>query len=185
MDLVGGEFTENLRYLNNVWLPARDAVANAIKKRFEVCFLIVRQLFFEQVDQSGRIIKFESGGLPWKEHLFSLESHTEPTILYCLYEDEAKQSWRIQCVPEKDASFTSRFVFYCKYFYVLNIFLRLFADIHCHNNGAACEMQNWQKCAVLKVQVSVTQRVSLVVRKHMKQHWQWHARHVKDIKMQR
>jgi len=56
-----------------------------------------------QVDESGHIMLFESagGGVPWKEHLFSLED-TDPTpspVLYVIFSGDKPNDWRVQCAP--------------------------------------------------------------------------------------
>ena len=53
------------------------------------------------IHSSGQIALIETGGCPWKDHLFSLEQELgiKGQILYLLYEDASGQ-WRVQCVPE-------------------------------------------------------------------------------------
>ena len=60
MDLVRPEFVDRVRFYGDVWWPARSLVAAALERRFEV-------------HPCGRIIEFESGGCPYKEHLYELE----------------------------------------------------------------------------------------------------------------
>ena len=45
------------------WLPARDLVAAALDKRF-------------QVDESGRVLCFEQGGMPWMKSTLSVSRCT-------------------------------------------------------------------------------------------------------------
>jgi hypothetical protein len=45
-------------------LPARDLVAKALENRFKI-------------HASGKIVFFENGGCPFKEHLFELEKEQE------------------------------------------------------------------------------------------------------------
>ncbi|OCH96187.1 GAMM1 protein [Obba rivulosa] len=96
--LVGEEFFGRLDYYANAWLPARDLVAEGLKKRTEV-------------DSSGKIVIFEKF-VPWKEHLFDLEADlsipAESKPLYILYPDESGNNWRIQAVPVSPESFESR-----------------------------------------------------------------------------
>ncbi|EMD42031.1 hypothetical protein CERSUDRAFT_79631 [Gelatoporia subvermispora B] len=96
--LVGEEFLGRLDYYGNAWLPARDLVAEGLKKRTEV-------------DPSGKIIIFEQF-VPWKEHLFDLEADLsipeDSKPLYILYRDESGGSWRVQAVPAAPESFQSR-----------------------------------------------------------------------------
>jgi uncharacterized UPF0160 family protein len=94
---VGDEFKERIRYYALVWWPARSIVQNSIEKRF-------------QVDQSGSII-FIDGFAPWKSHLFDLEKEmnlTNNEIKYIIYKDGTNDSWRVQCVPICENSFTNR-----------------------------------------------------------------------------
>ncbi|KAF9076337.1 metal-dependent protein hydrolase [Rhodocollybia butyracea] len=92
-------FFERLDYYANAWLPARDLLISAI------------QSSKAKVDPSGKIILFE-GFLPWKEHLFNLESETAsstpPVATYVVYPDETGGNWRVQAVPVSSESFESR-----------------------------------------------------------------------------
>lgn len=74
-------------------------------------FLIIF-LWFVQVDPSGEIVVFKTGGCPWKDHLFNLEAELDinPPIKYVLYTDQANK-WRIQCVPESLVSFSNRYTY--------------------------------------------------------------------------
>ena len=50
---------------------------------------------------------------PWKDHLFTLEKELNlenNEIKYVLFEDATK-SWRIQCVPADEHSFSNRLNF--------------------------------------------------------------------------
>ncbi|CAD6189500.1 unnamed protein product [Caenorhabditis auriculariae] len=49
MNFVGGEFADAVKYLANVWWPARSLVEKAVDSRFSV-------------DDSGKIIQLEGGG---------------------------------------------------------------------------------------------------------------------------
>ncbi|KAH8102640.1 GAMM1 protein [Cristinia sonorae] len=97
-DLVGGEFFGRLGYYANAWLPARDLVAAALKKRTEVA-------------SSGKIVLFDQFA-PWKEHLFELEPEFGITAdnqpIYVIYPDETGGNWRVQAVPVSSESFESR-----------------------------------------------------------------------------
>ena len=81
-----------------VWWAARDVVNSYIQERFKV-------------HQSGRVLEFSQGGVPWKEHLFELEAENnlggDSSILYVIYRDQAAM-WRVQCVPTTAKSFTNR-----------------------------------------------------------------------------
>ncbi|KAJ4486172.1 GAMM1 protein [Lentinula aciculospora] len=97
--LTGSEFLDRLEYYANAWLPARDLLVAAIQNSKEI------------VDPSGRIILLESF-LPWKEHLFDLESENtsslSPVATYIVYPDEFSGNWRVQAVPVSAQSFESR-----------------------------------------------------------------------------
>ena len=94
--LAGTEFSEQLDGLVNGWLPARDLVEAALLKRAEV-------------DVSGEIICFESGGMPWKQHLYELERvhNVEPIVKFVLYTDQAGM-WRVQAVTVEGTAFANR-----------------------------------------------------------------------------
>ncbi|WVQ86858.1 hypothetical protein IAS59_000574 [Cryptococcus gattii] len=96
--ITGEEFLSQLDYFAFAWLPARDIVEEALKKRTEV-------------HPSGAIVVFDKS-CPWKDHLFTLEPtlpQTSSPILYILYpESETSSKWRIQCVPESPDSFVNR-----------------------------------------------------------------------------
>ncbi|CAH0731437.1 unnamed protein product, partial [Brenthis ino] len=94
MFLVGEEFLYTIEYFISVWLPARNHVQAAVDNRFKI-------------HESGQILKFECGGLPWKEHLFDIEEALgiESEIKYVLFEDK---SWRVQAVPVSPTSFILR-----------------------------------------------------------------------------
>ena len=97
MSLVGTEFIDRVQFYANVWWPARSVVADAVEKRFEV-------------SKGGRIISFDNGGCPWKEHFFELEKeqNIEGQVLFCLFEDANNKTWRVAAVPVEDESFVSR-----------------------------------------------------------------------------
>lgn len=63
------------------------------------------------MDSSGLILKLEKF-VPWKSHLFDLEKELNipkvESIKYVLYQDKSNGSYRIQCVPEQENSFTNR-----------------------------------------------------------------------------
>jgi len=117
VELTGSEFLDKVTYFGKVWWAARDLVSEAYENRF-------------QVHSSGQIVEFSEGGVPWKEHLLSLEdeqgvlgrkegdSESLPVsykdskeksryIVYVLYTDQSGM-WRIQCVPMDPKSFENR-----------------------------------------------------------------------------
>jgi len=99
MELTKTEFLDRVVYYGKVWWSARDIVHKSIEERFKV-------------HSSGRVILFDQGGVPWKEHLFQLEeendlSGKDVNILYAIYSDQ-NGMWRIQCVPLRAKSFENR-----------------------------------------------------------------------------
>ncbi|XP_041366092.1 MYG1 exonuclease-like [Gigantopelta aegis] len=94
--MVGDEFEDRVKYYKSAWLPARDIVQKAIENR-------------KEVDPSGEIACMSSNGVPWRDHLFSLEEELgiNLPIKYMLYTDQSG-AWRIQCVPVRVGSFESR-----------------------------------------------------------------------------
>lgn len=92
--LMGDVFVDKLDYYSKAWLPAREIVVDAVKKRFEV-------------DPSGKIINLGIS-CPWKEHLFNVEVEEgiEGETLYTLYSDG--KGWRIQAVSVSKDSFENR-----------------------------------------------------------------------------
>lgn len=96
MTIVGEEFQDRIEFYRDSWWPARSLVETTISNRFSI-------------HPSGQIALIETGGCPWKDHLFSLEEELaiKGQILYLLYEDLSGQ-WRIQCVPEELGTFTNR-----------------------------------------------------------------------------
>lgn len=98
MDLTRIEFMDRVNYYGKVWWAARDIVNNSIQDRFKV-------------HKSGKVLEFEQGGVPWKEHLFELEKENDLSgsghILYVIYKDQ-NAMWRIQCVPLRPKSSENR-----------------------------------------------------------------------------
>lgn len=96
ISVVQVEFLDRINYFKNSWLPARQFVVDALEKRYEI-------------DSSGEIVCFPSGGLPWKDHLLTLETdlNISPTIKFVLFADESSK-WRVQCVPVESGSFENR-----------------------------------------------------------------------------
>lgn len=97
--LMGTTFLRKLAYYHKVWLPARTVVHSAYNLR-------------HQNDPSGQIMVFKDGGVPWKDHLYSLEASRpdEEKVLYVLYPETSKEGakWRVQCVSVTKDSFESR-----------------------------------------------------------------------------
>uniref|UniRef100_A0A2L2YB76 UPF0160 protein MYG1, mitochondrial n=1 Tax=Parasteatoda tepidariorum TaxID=114398 RepID=A0A2L2YB76_PARTP len=95
-ELAEQEFLDRVNFYGKVWLPARDIVKQAIKNR-------------HSVHPSGEIMEFESGGCPWKEHLYDLETSMkiEPLIKFVIYTD-SNGLWRVQCVSVSLFSFENR-----------------------------------------------------------------------------
>ncbi len=99
--LMGDSFLRKLSHCHLSWLPARSVVQKAFQSRHEV-------------HSSGRIMRI-GAGLPWKEHLYSLEESdptitTESNVLYVLYpeNDQEDSRWRVQCVSKEQGGFENR-----------------------------------------------------------------------------
>jgi uncharacterized UPF0160 family protein len=98
---IGEEFDLDLAYYTTAWLPARSIVQKAYAKRHEY-------------DAEGRVMVLEGQSVPWKDHLYTLESeqNTEEKnkVLYVLYPEKPTPDakWRIQAVPVSKDSFQSR-----------------------------------------------------------------------------
>jgi len=77
-------------------LPAREYVEDALLAR-------------TSVDPSGKLLVFQSGGMPWKTHLYELEAKhgIEGQVAFVLYTDSAGM-WRVQAVTAKGTDFTNR-----------------------------------------------------------------------------
>jgi len=96
---IGEEFSRDLDFYAQAWLPARSIVQQAYNKRLEH-------------DSEGRVMVFEGQSVPWKDHLYNLEEAdgTSGKILYVLYPEKPTPDakWRIQTVPVTKDSFQSR-----------------------------------------------------------------------------
>eukprot|EP00441_Pelagodinium_beii_P038009 CAMPEP_0197641934 /NCGR_PEP_ID=MMETSP1338-20131121/15738_1 /TAXON_ID=43686 ORGANISM="Pelagodinium beii, Strain RCC1491" /NCGR_SAMPLE_ID=MMETSP1338 /ASSEMBLY_ACC=CAM_ASM_000754 /LENGTH=358 /DNA_ID=CAMNT_0043214985 /DNA_START=47 /DNA_END=1123 /DNA_ORIENTATION=+ len=94
--LCGAEFLDVLAELVESWLPARSLVQAALEKR-------------SQTHTSGEILKLESGGMPWKDNLYSLEREagTAGLVKFVLYVDQAGM-WRVQAVTVEGTLFENR-----------------------------------------------------------------------------
>jgi len=99
MGVVETEFLDRINYFKNSWWPARQFVLSAIEKRHDI-------------DASGEIVCFPSGGLPWKDHLLTVETDLNllPSIKFVLFpeSDDKASRWRVQCVPVNVGSFENR-----------------------------------------------------------------------------
>jgi len=95
-ELAGSDFLGVLQHIVEGEIPAYKFVEQAVMDRFTVY-------------KTGEIIKLESGGMPWKSHIYDIErKHNVTTpIKFVLYTDQA-QMWRVQAVSEEDSSFTNR-----------------------------------------------------------------------------
>lgn len=94
--LCGEDFINVLAGIVESQIPAFELVEEALLKRNEV-------------DDSGEIMMFPSGGMPWKQHLYELEKkyNVDPLVKYVLYTDQAGM-WRIQAVTEEGFAFKNR-----------------------------------------------------------------------------
>ena len=96
VDLCGEDFCAVMISLVESDLPARTFVEQALLNR-------------SQVDASGEIIVFHSGGMPWRDHLYELEKLHEvnPLIKFVLYQDTSGM-WRVQAVTVEGKAFENR-----------------------------------------------------------------------------
>jgi len=94
--VCGAEFLAVLEELVKGWLPARDIVKAALTTRAEV-------------HAAGKIVKLESGGLPWKDHLYTLEraAGIENLVKFVLFPDQSGM-WRVQAVTVEGKLFENR-----------------------------------------------------------------------------
>jgi uncharacterized UPF0160 family protein len=94
--LCGKDFCSAMTVVVESDIPARELVERALLKRAEVC-------------SSGQIIALESGGLPWKQHLYDLEKvhKIDPLIKFVLYQDVSGM-WRVQAVTVEGRGFENR-----------------------------------------------------------------------------
>ena len=72
-------------------------VARALEDRFKV-------------HSSGRILAFDDGICPYKEHLFELEAEQDLSgqVLFTIFQDSTNKSWRVGTVPVHADSFECR-----------------------------------------------------------------------------
>lgn len=94
--ICGEDFVATLTGIVESDLPARAFVEEALLARHET-------------DPSGEVVKFTSGGMPWKSHLYDLEREhkVSPLIKFVLYTDQAGM-WRIQAVTVEGKQFENR-----------------------------------------------------------------------------
>lgn len=94
--LCGVDFCSLLTVVVESDIPAREFVERALLKRYET-------------DSSGQILAFESGGLPWRNHLYELEKihKVDPLIKFVLYRDVSGM-WRVQAVTVEGLGFKNR-----------------------------------------------------------------------------
>jgi len=95
-DMCGADFLQILTSVVESDIPAREFVEKALTKR-------------KEIDSSGEVICLESGGLPWKGHLYELEKihGVDPLVKFVLYTDQAGM-WRIQAVTVEGEMFKNR-----------------------------------------------------------------------------
>ena len=94
--LCGEMFLSVLEDVVLGWLPARALVAKAVEAR-------------KEVHPSGEVIKLESGSMPWREHLYSLEraAGISGVVKFLLFIDSSGMH-RIQAVTVEGTDFTNR-----------------------------------------------------------------------------
>ena len=98
-ELMGKVFMRKLKGSHRSWLPSRKIVEGAFLSR-------------KKHHPNGKIMVFESGGCPWKDHLYTFESENpgEEPVIYVLYPESRTEGskWRIQAVGVSKDSFESR-----------------------------------------------------------------------------
>lgn len=96
VDICGADFLACITGIVESDIPARTFVERALLQRLNT-------------SASGQILKLESGGLPWKNHLYALEKiHlVDPLIKFVLFQDISTM-WRVQAVTLEGSSFTNR-----------------------------------------------------------------------------
>jgi uncharacterized UPF0160 family protein len=96
VQMCGQDFVSAMTSIVESDIPAREIVENALLKRFEV-------------DQSGEILCLNTGGLPWRSHLYELEKqhNVDPLVKFVLYTDQAEM-WRVQAVTVEGMAFENR-----------------------------------------------------------------------------
>jgi uncharacterized UPF0160 family protein len=95
-DLCGQDFMDVMVQIIESDLPARTIVEQAVLDRFKV-------------HESGEVICFPTGGLPWRGHLYELEKqhNLDKEIKFVLYTDQAGM-WRVQAVTVEGKAFENR-----------------------------------------------------------------------------
>ena len=94
--ICGEDFLSVMTLVVESDIPARSFVERALLAR-------------HQTDASGEIIVLESGGLPWRNHLYELEKDhaVDPLIKFVLYTDVSGM-WRVQAVTVEGRGFENR-----------------------------------------------------------------------------
>jgi len=94
--VCGADFTTFVAGVVESELPARELVEAALLAR-------------DTVDPSGKLLTFESGGMPWKTHLYELERKHAigGAVSFVLYADSSGM-WRVQAVTVEGTDFTNR-----------------------------------------------------------------------------
>jgi uncharacterized UPF0160 family protein len=94
--MCGDDFMAVLTKIVESDLPAQALVEKAILER-------------NDVDPSGEIIRFQSGGLPWMNYLYDFEKKLSlnPLIKFVLYTDQGGM-WRVQAVTVEGKAFENR-----------------------------------------------------------------------------
>lgn len=96
VNICGADFVSYMTVVVESDIPAREYVERALLKRLETC-------------ASGQILALESGGLPWRGHLYELEKvhQIDPLIKFVLYQDVSGM-WRVQAVTIEGSAFANR-----------------------------------------------------------------------------
>lgn len=121
--IIGEAFVRELDYVVGAWIPARDIVRDAYARRKTVG---VDMGLAGGIDAQGRVLLFESAGVPWKDHLMDLEEEDEKEeekggeggassdhsskVLYVVFKESPTPDakWRIQAAPANRDTYESR-----------------------------------------------------------------------------
>ncbi|KAM3962067.1 uncharacterized protein ACR2FA_003748 [Aphomia sociella] len=142
MALVSEEFMYTVNYYINVWLPAKKYLKSALENRFHT-------------HKSGQIVEL-SKIVPWKEHLFEVETEINISneIKYIIFNSKP-ETWFVLAVPVIPTSFILRKPLHKNWWGLSNETLSnvsgIAGCIFCHASGFLCG--NISKEGALKMAV--------------------------------
>lgn len=101
LELMRNTFKGILGYYCEIWYPG---------KTLTQCLLTTQRMTRrEEISDDDRLLILDQY-CPWMDHLFELEKELEipSPILYAIYQDSNKRSWRVNAVPRTPDSFECR-----------------------------------------------------------------------------